>query len=347
MAPSLATSGESGQREGRGPLRDGTIGIVRILVTGSSGYLGRQAVRDALERGFEVIGFDRKPGGLEHDGFQERMGDITDAETVGAAAMDCDAVFHLAAALAQFEPDQERMHRANVEGTGNLLAAALDHQVKKFVFMSSVEVYGIEIPVPCREDAPLAPVSRYGTDKVEGEALCREYSDKGLDVTVMRPPTINGPGQNEPFLLAQIKAICHGKATVLPGGGRTRLQMVDVRDVCRAMFLALECPESRGAIMNLGSDDVPTLREMTLALYDHAGTRPRLISVNPSIARIAVKGLAAMGLSPLQPQHLEIALRDHVFDNGLAKRVLKWKPEKTDIESAIDAYDWVVSSGLA
>jgi nucleoside-diphosphate-sugar epimerase len=315
------------------------------LITGSAGYLGRRAARAALERGFEVRGFDRKRSGLEHERLRERTGDITDAEAVAAATKDCDAVFHLAAALAQFEPEERRMHQVNVTGTAHLLSAALEERVKKLVFMSSVEVYGTEVPVPCREDAPLRPASRYGLDKVEGESLCREYLDKGLDVTVFRPPTINGPGQNEPFLLSQMKAISKGRATILPGGGSTRLQMVDVRDVCQAMFLALECPESRGAVMNLGSDDVPTLREMTLALYRHAGHRPRLISVNATLARIAVKGLSAMRLSPLQPQHLEIALRDYVFDSGLARRVLQWRPSKTDIESAIDAYDWHVSGG--
>ena len=70
--------------------------------------------------------------------------------------------------------------------------------------------------------------------------------------------------------------------------------------------------------MNLGSDDVPTLREVVLALYHHAGTRPRLIDVGTGVARIAVKGLSALKLSPLEPQHLEIALRDHLFDNRLA-----------------------------
>jgi nucleoside-diphosphate-sugar epimerase len=143
-----------------------------------------------------------------------------------------------------------------------------------------------------------------------------------------------------------MRAISRGRASILPGGGGTRLQMVDVRDVCRAMFPALESPQSGGAVMNLGSDDVPTLRDVTLALYDHAEKKPRLIGLNATLARIAVKGLSAMKLSPLEPQHLEIALRDHLFDNSLAKRVLGWKPRKTDIESAIDAYDWLISGGL-
>jgi len=299
----------------------------------------------ALQKGFEVLGFDRKPSGLEHDSLTERIGDITDADAVRAATMGVDAVFHLAAALAQFEPDASRMHRVNVKGTENLLSAALDHRVGKFIFMSSVEVYGIGLPVPCGEDVPLRPVSRYGRDKVEAEQLCRKYLDRGMDITVFRSPTINGPGQNEPFLLAQMEAISKGRPTVLPGGGRTRLQMIDVEDVCRAMFLALGSPDARGRVMNLGSDQVPTLREVMLALYDHAGKTPRLISLNATLARIAVKGLSVIGLSPVEAHHLEIALRDHVLDNGLAKAVLKWEPRKTDVESAMDAYDWHVPHG--
>jgi nucleoside-diphosphate-sugar epimerase len=317
--------------------------VVKILITGSSGYLGRWAVRAALEKGFDVSGLDRRPSEIEHDFFQEKIGDISDGETAGEATKGCDAVFHLAAALAQFEPDQGRMHRVNVTGTDNLLSAALDHGVKKFIFMSSVEVYGIGLPVPCPENAPLQPVCQYGRDKVEGEELCKQYLQKGMDVTVFRPPTINGPGQNEPFLLAQMEAISKGRATLLPGGGRTRLQMVDVADVCEAMFLALDNPEARGKVMNLGSDQVPTLREVTLALYARAGRTPRLIHVNATLARAAVKVLAAVKLSPLEPQHLEIAIKDHVFDTELAKTILSWQPRKTDIESAVDAYEWYIS----
>ena len=102
-----------------------------------------------------------------------------------------------------------------------------------------------------------------------------------------------------------------------------------------------------GAVLNLGSDAVPTLREVTLALYAHAGTKPRLLDVNATLARALVKGLAAIGRSPVEPQHLEIALRDYVFDTGRAKALLRWQPRKTDVESAIDAYDWLLSSPLS
>lgn len=318
---------------------------MKILITGSSGYLGANTVKRALERGHEVVGFDIKQSRIVHASFKEVTGDISDPEAVTLAVKGCDAVFHLAAALAQFERDENRMHQVNVTGTGNVLAASLESGIKKFVFVSSVEVYGIQVPVPCPEDAPIMPVCQYGRDKVECEKLCSVYLKRGLDITVFRPPTINGPGQNEPFLISQMTAIRQGKATLLPGGGKTRLQMVHVDDVSSALFICLENPQSRGAVMNLGSDDVPTLKAMTEALYKHAGTEPRFININAGLARFAVSLLSALHLSPLEPQHLEIALRDYIFDNTRAKNLLGWKPLKNDIEASIEAYDFMFKGG--
>ena len=313
---------------------------MKVLVTGSSGYLGRHAVRGSLDRGFEVVGLDVKPSGIAHPHFREVIGDITEPAAVHAAAEGCGAVLHLAAALAQFERDEGRMRDVNVGGTANALAAALARGAGGFVFVSSVEVYGVDVPVPCPEEAPLRPLVQYGRDKVECEAMCAEYLGRGLDVAVLRPPTINGPGQNEPFLVSQMEAIAKGKATLMPGGGKTRLQMVYAGDVVDAMFLCLGNPAARGLVANVASDGVPTLKELALALYEHAGTKARFINVPAGLARAAVRALARFGLSPIEPQHLEIALRDYVFDNSRAGSVLGWRPTRNDIESAIEAYDW-------
>jgi dTDP-glucose 4,6-dehydratase len=320
---------------------------MNILITGSSGYLGRNMARTALEKGHSVVGLDIKPSGIAHASFKEIIGDITDLRVVQQAAAGCEAVFHLAAALAQFERDEKRMHDINVHGTENVLSAALEHQSRKFIYISSVEVYGIDVPVPCTENAPIAPICQYGRDKVESEKLCSDYVSKGLDITIFRPPTINGPGQNEPFLVSQMEGISQGKATLLPGGGKTRLQMVDVDDVSSALFLALENPRSKGMAMNLGSDNVPTLRAMAEALYKHAGKPPKFIVINACVARAAVALLSALHISPIEPQHLEIALRDYLFDNSLAKGTLGWKPVKDDIQSSIAAYDYQLKRRLS
>lgn len=321
---------------------------MKILVTGSSGYLGRQLVRRCVAAGHVVVGVDLRPAGVAIEGpgqFEEHECDVTrqeDVERVVTAARP-EAILHCAAALAQFVPDEARMHEVNVTGTRHVLAAAEAAGVARFVFLSSVEVYGIDVPVPCPETAPLAPVCQYGRDKVECEALCATAHERGIAMTILRPPTIAGPGQNEPSLLGQVKAAHRGKSVLLPGGGRTKLQMVNVFDVCDAILLALTTPAASGATLNVASDDVPPLREVVLALYERAGTKPKIRSLSPRWARFIVKVLSKIHLSPIEPQHLEIVLRDYVFDNRRAKEVLGWTPTKTDVESAVDTYDWYVA----
>jgi nucleoside-diphosphate-sugar epimerase len=232
------------------------------------------------------------------------------------------------------------MFAINVTGTKNVVEVCKELKIPQLVYISSVEVYGIDVPVPCSEDVPLQPVCPYGRHKVEGERMCIQLAEKGCAVSIVRPPTINGPGQNEPFLVAQMEAVYKGNPVILPGGGKTKLQMVDVRDVANAIYLCLEKMKKGIIIANVASDNVPTTRQLVEALFEHAGKKPKIISVPAWIARTLVKGLSAIKLSPVEPQHLEIALRDYVFDNTRAKKTLGWKPVKNDIESTIDAYEY-------
>ncbi|HEY9159954.1 MAG TPA: NAD(P)-dependent oxidoreductase [Desulfomonilia bacterium] len=314
---------------------------MNILITGSSGYLGRNTVRHAIKEGHEVTGFDLKPSGFDDSAFNEIISDITDEEAVTKAVAGHDAVIHSAAALAQFVRDEDRLHRINVWGTLNVLSAALKHNVRKVVFISSVEVYGVDVPNPCPEDAPMRPLCQYGRDKLDCEILCKKYMDMGLNITIFRPPTINGAGQNEPFLVDQMRSISKGGLAILPGGGKTRLQMVNIDDVSSACMMAIRNPDFSNRTLNLGSENVPTLEEMTTALFRHAGKRPRELNIPAGLARFAVRLLSVLGISPLEPQHLEIALKDYVFDIKRAK-ALGWKPLKDDIQSAKDAYDWLI-----
>lgn len=314
---------------------------MNILITGSSGYLGKNLIRLAAERGLTVTGLDIKPSGFSHERFREIISDITDSEAVRNAARGCGAIIHCAAALAQFVRDEDLMHRINVWGTLNVLSAAIKENVKKVVFISSVEVYGVDVPCPCPEDAPLVPVCQYGRDKLDCENLCMTFIDMGLDITIFRPPTINGPGQNEPFLVDQMLSISNGGLCMLPGGGRSRLQMVNVDDVSEACIMAMDSPGFSGRTVNLGSENVPTLEEMTKALFSHAGHKPKMIRIPAGIARFAVRLLTFLGISPLEPQHLEIALHDYVFDISMA-RSLGWHPRFNDIETAIAAYDSLI-----
>lgn len=321
---------------------------MRILITGSAGYLGKNLVDKSLERNLNVIGVDIKSSGINNPNYIEEICDITNKELVHDIFQrhKPDIVVHCAGALAQFVSNEEKMHMVNVEGTRILLEESWNQRdtVNKFIFLSSVEVYGIDVPTPCPETAPMNPICQYGEDKVECEELCKKYLEKGLDITIFRPPTITGPGQNEPTLLGQIKNAYKDKRAFLPGGGNTKLQMVNVFDVCEAILLAIENPKSKGEVFNLGSDNVPTLREMVTTLYEYAGKEPKFFSVRAGILRALVKILNFLHISPVEPQHLEIALKDYMFDTEKIKNILGWKPTRTDSESACGTYDWYIES---
>ena len=188
---------------------------MKILITGSAGYLGKNLVDKSLERNFHVIGVDLNPSGIQDPNYVEEICDITEKESVHEVFQrhEPNVIVHCAGALAQFVSDDQEMHEINVGGTQILLEESWNHResVRKFIFLSSVEVYGVDVPIPCPETVPMNPICQYGEDKVECEKLCEVYLDKGLDITIFRPPTITGPGQNEPTLLGQIKNAHEGK----------------------------------------------------------------------------------------------------------------------------------------
>lgn len=312
----------------------------KVLVTGSEGYLGRYLVDGLVNAGYTVYRLDRKEHSAKEKETPFMLGDVRDKETVDRALKEIDLVVHAAAALSQFQPDEKVMREINVGGTANLLEASQRHKVKKFIFISSVEVYGMPKEIPCPEDAPLAPICEYGRNKLEGEKLALQYHQHNLPVVIFRPPTITGPGQNEPYLLDQFKAVAGGEKVVIPGKGEARLQMVDARDVTAAILLALEKPQADGQIFNLGSRDVPTLRETIEALFQKMGREPRLLCLPEGPIKAIINAWAKIGKPPISPQHLELAFRDSIFTIDRARQVLGWEPVYTDLQSNIETLEW-------
>lgn len=315
----------------------------KVLVTGSEGYLGRYLVDGLEDGGYRVYRFDCSEPSRQDKETPFIRGDIRDNTAVERAVEKVDIVVHAAAVLSQFQPDEKVMHEINVGGTLNMLDASKRHSIKKFIFLSSVEVYGPPRLIPCPEDAPLEPICEYGRNKLKGEKVALEYHLAGLPVVIFRPPTIAGPGQNEPYLLDQFKAVAKGEKVVIPGKGLARLQMVDARDVTAAVLLALKNPQADGQIFNLGSRDVPTLRETIEALFCRMGIEPRLLCLSERPIKAIIKAWAKIGKPPISPQHLELAFHDSIFAIDRAVKVLGWEPNYTDLQSNLETLDWFLN----
>ena len=192
---------------------------------------------------------------------------------------------------------------------------------------------------PVTEDHPQRPLGAYGRSKIAAETVCREALDRGLDVTMMRPMSLFGPGMTGVFLLL-FEWVRLGKNVYLLGAGRNRVQMVSAWDVADACLLAAERPESRGAVFNLGAAEVPTVRGEAEALVAHAGSRSRIVAIPAALLRNAGRALNLVKLSPIVPEHYLLADSTFVLDIERARTVLSWKPAYSNVRMMTEAYDW-------
>jgi len=318
----------------------------RVLVTGSSGLLGCCLITRLRRSGTPVRLFDvvAPPPELVAAGDDVRVADLRDARAVADACRDVEVVYHLAAGQRmkpQFSDlSEQEIFDMNVAAVRHVLDGARAAGVRKVVHISSSAVYGVPRTVPVREeDHPQVPLGAYGRSKIEGERLCREALGNGLDITMLRPMSLFGPGMTGVFVLL-FDWVRLGKTVYLLGSGRNRVQMVSAWDVADACMLAAARPESRGAVLNLGAVEVPSIREQVEALIRHAGSRSRIVTIPAALLRNAARVLNAVRLSPIVPEHYLLADTTFILDVTEAERVLGWTPRHTNVSLLCDAYDW-------
>jgi nucleoside-diphosphate-sugar epimerase len=171
----------------------------KIFITGTTGYIGHQLTLKAIEMGFDVVALVRSTTSSHlprHQNVQIAQGDITNAHEVGKAMQGCDAVFHTAAITQLWDKDPSVFYRVNVMGTKNVLDAALYHGIGKMVFTSSCGVLGPSGQRPVAEDHPrLTPFENdYEISKYCAEEMIKEYVARGLNVVIVAPSRVYGPG---------------------------------------------------------------------------------------------------------------------------------------------------------
>ncbi len=162
---------------------------MKVLVTGSSGRVGRTVVESLLKRGDDVVGFDVQPSAIEHEKFRSVAGNFSETDALAEACNELDTVLHLGAFMSWNKDDQQKIFDANVTGTQNVLAAAVAGGAKKCVFASSGEVYPDRNPqyLPIDEKHPTRPTSPYGLSKLMAEEAVRFYERAhGLPSVILR-----------------------------------------------------------------------------------------------------------------------------------------------------------------
>ena len=314
------------------------------LVTGASGLLGGCLVERLRARGVSMRLVDMVPPPDDRaNGTELLTMDLRDAAAVAGACRGVEVVYNLAAGQRmkpQFSAMTEReIFDMNLAAVRHVLDGARAAGVRKVVHISSSGVYGVPTTNPVREDHPQKPLGAYGESKIAAETLCREAVAAGLDVTVFRPMSLFGPGMTGVFLLL-FDWVRLGKNVYFLGSGRNRVQMASAWDVADACILAAERPASRGAVLNLGAGEVPTVRGQVEALIAHARSRSRIVPIPAAIVRNAGRVLNVVKLSPIEPQHYLLADADFVLDCTPARSILGWEPAYSNVRMNTEAFDW-------
>lgn len=255
----------------------------KILVTGGSGFIGSHFVRRMLNTrpDVEVVNVDA----LTYAGRKENLsdveknpryhfvhGDICDAKLVSDSMKECDAVIHFAAEshVDRAIIDASVFLRTNVLGTHALLEAARQNDIKKFVCISTDEVYGHILEGSFTENNVLNPRNPYAASKAGAERLAYSYSQTyGMDVTITRSSNNFGPNQfPEKMLPLFVTNLIRGKKVPVYGDGMNVRDWLYVEDNCAAIDLVLQKGKA-GEVYNIaGEHELPNMQMITKILRE-------------------------------------------------------------------------------
>jgi nucleoside-diphosphate-sugar epimerase len=201
-------------------------------------------------------------------------------------------------------------------------------------------VYGIPDHHPLVEEDRLIGVGPYGEAKVIAEQVCQEYRNQGLCVPIIRPKSFVGPERLGVFALLYDFAR-DGKNFPVLGSGKNRYQLLDVADLCDAIYLAatLDCSQVND-VFNIGAKEFTTLREDYQAVLDYAGHGRRIVSWPAAPAIWTLRFLEKLHLSPLYRWVYETVTEDSFVSIEKAERVLGYAPKYSNKQALVRNYQW-------
>ncbi len=261
---------------------------MKIAVTGASGHIGVNLCRLLLNKGIQVRALIHENIlGIEDLELETVRGDLLDIPSLKILVDGVDILFHLAAVISiQGKKDKEILS-LNVEGTRNLLKAALEASVKRFIHFSSIHAL-IQEPYDqfLDETRPIAlnDWMVYSRSKALAEREVLGFCDSGLDAVILNPTAVIGPYDYRPSLLgrALILMACGRLPLIVPGG----YNWVDVRDVAQAAFSSIK--KARKGERYLLSGHWSDLKELSRIVSNFSGSKTRRISCPYWLAKIGL-----------------------------------------------------------
>lgn len=309
---------------------------VPVLVTGATGFVGSALARRlADEEGAVVTGCGRDLSKVDLPGVRLEAADLCDAATMESLVSGQQVVFHVGAWLG-FK-DDGRAHAVNVTATESLVRQAAAAGVKRFVLVSSVAVYGVPRSGPMAESDPLAvdQVYDYGRTKALGDVAARRLGDElGLEVVVVRPGMVHGPGA-EAWTRGMYDTVRSGKPTLL--GDRGHAYTIYIDNLVDLLLLLATSAEASGAY-NAVDATMPWKRFFGY-FADAAGVKLRRVPWR--VAKVIARAAEVLPLGlPLNRARLAFYRAEPTWPMDRA-RGLGWEPRVSEGEGFRRGVEWV------
>lgn len=310
-----------------------------FLVTGGSGFLGINLIRYLLKKGERVVSLDIIPFDYpEKDKITWIVGDIRNKDDVEKAMKGVDVVIHCAAALPLYK--EADIYSTDIDGSSNVIEIAYKHKVDRFIHISSTAVYGIPDHHPLYEDDKLEGVGPYGISKVKTEAVCEAYRKKDMCVTIIRPKSFVGPERLGVFALLYDWAK-DGHNFPMIGSGNNRYQLLDVEDLCDAIYAAATKDKKLvNDTFNIGAKEYTTMKEDYQAVLDKARFGKKIIGFPAAPVIWGLRILEALHISPLYKWVYETASKDSFVSIEKAEKKLGYKPKYSNKDALLRNYKW-------
>ncbi|EEA00980.1 NAD-dependent epimerase/dehydratase [Burkholderia sp. H160] len=316
---------------------------LQVLITGANGFVGQTVSRALLRRGDRVTGVVRRPQ-TAAEGAREWLLDTEDFAGIDQrwpVALNCDAVIHLAArvhVMHETLTDPLAAYRAtNVEGSLRVAAAARRAGARRFVFVSSIKAMGeASAGRPIAETDEPAPSDAYGISKLEAERALFEYGRAaGLEVVVVRPPLVYGPGVRANFLQL-MNAVAKG--IPLPLGAVTaRRSLVFVDNLADALVHCATDPRAAGETFHVTDGRDLSVPELARLLATQLNVPARLVPVPVGALRLA-------GRLTGRSAQIDRLVGELCVDSSHIRECLNWYPPHTVEHGLLETTAWYRST---
>lgn len=325
---------------------------MKVLVTGGTGFTGKALVKRLLSESYEVVALDSKEGlktsEIRDWGAEVYIGSVTDPSVVKKCVKGVEVIHHLAAAFREMDVPNSYYEEVNVGGTRNLLEAAVEAKVKKFIYCSTCGVHGNIDQPPGDEEAPIKPADYYQRTKYLAEPIVKEFCQKGLPAVILRPAAIYGPGDPERFFMI-FKRVAKGYFPIF-GNGKTYYHPLYIDNLVDAFMLSMQKGKGKGEAYLIADDDYLEIEELVRKVAKALNMEIKIPHF--PIAPLIVAGHICEKLCkplhikpPIFPRRVDWYRQNRAFKIDKAKKELGYKPVIDIDEGLKRTAEWYKQEG--